>query len=128
MRFLVYSNTSAPMVGYGFQDAEIKSGCVFYSSVLYWNATRLMAEMATATGDHKLATTMWGEAERVRNAATKILWNDELGVFMASTGLEKLNIDLWGNAMAGAKHAFLAFFLCPQNDPFCQDRLGTSII
>ena len=28
--------------GYGFQDAEVKSGCVLYSSVLYWNATRLM--------------------------------------------------------------------------------------
>eukprot|EP01046_Picozoa_sp_COSAG06_P005331 COSAG06_NODE_237_length_19433_cov_92.613961_19_plen_160_part_00 len=79
---------------------------MFYSSVLYWNATRLMAEMATATGDHKLATTMRGEAERVRSAATKILWNDELGVFMASTGLEKLNVDIWGNAMAGAKNAF----------------------
>ena len=40
---LLWSNTSAPMVGYGFQDAETKSGCVLYSSVLYWNATRLMA-------------------------------------------------------------------------------------
>ena len=99
---LLWSNTSAPMVGYGFQDAETKSGCVFYSSVLYWNATRQMAEMATETGDYKLATSMQAEAERVRKAATEILWNDKLGVFMASTGLEKLNVDIWGNAMAGA--------------------------
>ena len=47
---LLWSNTSRPMVGYGFQDAEVKSGAVLYSSVLYWNATRLMAEMAHATG------------------------------------------------------------------------------
>jgi len=94
---LLWSNTSAPMVGYGFQDAEVKSGCVLYSSVLYWNATRLMAKMATATGDHALAATMSAEADKVQKAATKQLWNHQLGVFMASTGLERLNIDIWGN-------------------------------
>lgn len=99
---LLWSNTSAPMVGYGFQDAEVKSGCVLYSSVLYWNATRLMAEMATATGDHALAAAMQAEADKVRESATKLLWNERLGVFMASTGLERLNVDIWGNAMAGA--------------------------
>ena len=70
--------------------------------MLYWNATRLMAEMATATGDHALAATMQAEADKVRKAATELLWNEQLGVFMASTGLERLNVDVWGNAMAGA--------------------------
>ena len=81
---------------------EIKSGCVLYSSVLYWNATRLMADMATATGDTGLATALLAEANKVQAAATKMLWNDQLGVFMASTGLERLNVDIWANAMAGA--------------------------
>ena len=61
-----------------------------------------MAAMATATGDHALATTMLAQADKVQKAATKILWNEQLGVFMASTGLERENVDIWGNAMAGA--------------------------
>jgi hypothetical protein len=47
---LLWSNTSRPMVGYGFQDAETKSGAVLYSSVLYWNASRLIGAMATKQG------------------------------------------------------------------------------
>ena len=46
---------SAPEIGYGFQDDEVKSGAVLYSSVLFWNASRLMAEMADAAGDTALA-------------------------------------------------------------------------
>ena len=40
-------------------------------------------------------------AAQVRRA-NKAFWNDKLGVYMASTGLERNNIDVWGNAMAGA--------------------------
>ena len=36
---LLWSNTSRPMVGYGFQDGEWKSGDVLYSNVLFWNAS-----------------------------------------------------------------------------------------
>ena len=79
-----------------------RSGAVLYSSVLYWNATRLMAQMATAVGDEALAATMAAEAEKVQRAVTARLWNEQLGVFRASTGLESENIDVWGNAMAGA--------------------------
>ncbi len=99
---LLWSNTSDPQVGYGFQDDEIKSGNVLYSSLLYWNATRLMARMANVTGDAVLARQMQDTAAQVRDAANKAFWNDTLGVYMASTGLERRNIDVWGNAMAGA--------------------------
>jgi hypothetical protein len=99
---LLWSNTSDPQVGYGFQDDEVKSGSVLYSSLLYWNATRLMAEMANATGDFALAKRMRATADQVKQSAQKAFWNDELGVFMASTGLESENIDVWGNALAGA--------------------------
>ena len=99
---LLWSNTTDPQVGYGFQDDEVKSGNVLYSSLLYWNATRLMAEMADATGDQELARRMVHTAAQVRRAANKAFWNDKLGVYMASTGLERNNIDVWGNAMAGA--------------------------
>lgn len=99
---MLWSNTSNPQVGYGFQDAEIKSGAVLYSSILYWNATRLMAEMALATGDAELASRMTAEAAKVQASTTRKLWNAELGMFMASTGFESRNVDVWGNAMAGA--------------------------
>ena len=99
---LLWSNTTDPQVGYGFQDVEVKSGNVLYSSLLYWNATRLMAEMAKETGDKELAQRMIKTAAQVQQAANKAFWNDKLGVYMASTGLERNNIDVWGNAMAGA--------------------------
>ena len=55
---LLWSNTSRPMVGYGFQDGEWKSGDVLYSNVLYWNATRLVGEMASKQGDTATAAKM----------------------------------------------------------------------
>ena len=67
--------------------------------------------MASATGDEQLAARMLQEAETVRAAATRLLWDEGQGVFLASTGLERLNVDLWGNAMAGAMG-----FATPQQD------------
>ena len=99
---LLWSNISDPQIGYGFQDAEIKSGAVLYSSILYWNASLLMAEMASDAGDVDLAAEMKAEAAKVQSAVTAKMWNEQLGVFMASTGDERLNVDVWGNAMAGA--------------------------
>ena len=99
---LIWSNISFPQVGYGFQDNEIKSGNVLYSSILYWNATLEIAAMAEEYGDLSLKNRLEKEALKIQESASKQLWNDNLGVFMASTGLEKTNIDLWVNAMAGA--------------------------
>jgi hypothetical protein len=99
---LLWSNTSRPQIGYGFQDGETKSGVVLYSSVLYWNASRLIAEMATKQGDLELATTMHAQADQIQASANRLLWNHTLGVYMASTGAESENVDVWGNAMVGA--------------------------
>jgi hypothetical protein len=89
-------------VGYGFQDDEVKTGDVLYSSVLYWNATRLLGGMARARGRADKAAQLEARAEQVRAAVTARLWSGTRGVFMASTGLESQNIDVWGNAFAGA--------------------------
>ena len=99
---MVWSNTSRPQVGYGFQDMEVKSGAVLYSSVLYWNASRLLATMARASGDAHVAEDFDARANRLQASATGALWDDSRGVFMASTGLESDNVDVWGNAFAGA--------------------------
>ena len=92
---LLWSNTSRPMVGYGFQDGEWKSGDVLYSNVLYWNATRLVGEMASKQGDTATAAKMARQADAVRAAVTKELWNASAGMFMASNGLSSGNIDIW---------------------------------
>lgn len=99
---LVWSNTSRPMVGYGFQDGEVKSGDVLYANLLYWNATRLLAQQAAALGDGAVARQMTAEAARVRRLTNVRLWNASAGVFMASTGMECGNFDVWGNALAAA--------------------------
>lgn len=99
---LLWSNTSRPIIGYGFQDDEIKSGSVLYSSVLAWNASRLLATAAQAHGDTALAAEMTAKARSMKSAADQQLWNATAGVFMASTGIDSSNIDIWGNAMAAA--------------------------
>eukprot|EP00943_MAST-04B_sp_MAST-4B-sp1_P001236 g1236.t1 len=99
---LIWSNTSFIQIGYGFQDDEIKSGNVLYTSILYWNSTLEMAAIAEEYGDLQLKSKLENEALKLQKSATKQLWNPELGVFMASTGLEKQNVDIWGNAMASA--------------------------
>lgn len=79
---LLWSNASRPMVGYGFQDAEIKSGDVLYSSILQWNATLLLAEMAAAAGDGELAEMLNASAAKIRRAATEKLWDHDSGMFV----------------------------------------------
>ena len=119
------------MVGYGFQDAETKTGDVLFSSLLYWNATRLMAAMARAQGDDTMAMALDTEAEKVRASVTAKLWNASLGVFMASTALESDKIDVWGNALAGAigfvteaqSTSIFAFFKEREADTFYEGQV-----
>ena len=63
--------------------------------VLYWNATRLVGEMASKQGDTATAAKMARQADAVRAAVTKELWNASAGMFMASNGLSSGNIDIW---------------------------------
>ena len=47
---LAWSDPQKPLVGYGFQDAIIKSGEVLYSSALFYEASMLMVELAKRDG------------------------------------------------------------------------------
>eukprot|EP00040_Diaphanoeca_grandis_P043093 m.266966 g.266966 ORF g.266966 m.266966 type:complete len:535 (-) comp70459_c0_seq1:2-1606(-) len=128
---LLWSNITRPMVGYGFQDAETKSGDVLFSSVLYFNATKLIAQMAEKQGDMALAAQMNAEAKKIQAGATAILWNESLGVFMASTGIEKDRIDVWANALAAAtgfttvpqSAAIFQFFKTREKDIFFEGQV-----
>ena len=104
---LLWSNTSRPMVGYGFQDTIQKSGVVLYSSILQWNASRLMSAMAHGMGDVPsyvaLATRMDLLSAQIKLSADRLLWSEKRGMFMAAAGgTEADQVDVWANAMAGA--------------------------
>jgi len=128
---LLWSNTSRPMVGYGFQDTVVKSGAVLYSSVLLWNASGLLASMANAHGDLQLAERMATLAARIKLAADAKLWDEDAGVFHASTGLEHELVDIWGNAMVGANgfasarqsRAIHAYFVKNEADIFFEGQV-----
>ena len=128
---LLWSNTSSPIIGYGFQDAEIKSGDVLYSNVLAWNASRLLAHMATVHGDHALAANLTASADAIQLEVNARLWNATAGVYMASNGVDQHNIDVWGNAMAGASGfttreqstAIFQFFKTHEADVFYEGQV-----
>lgn len=69
---------------YGFQDDEIKSGAVLYSSVLAWNASRILAAAATAHGNVTLAAEMTARAMAIKKAADAQLWNASAGVYVTA--------------------------------------------
>eukprot|EP01047_Picozoa_sp_COSAG01_P001560 COSAG01_NODE_36_length_34092_cov_26.350032_13_plen_177_part_00 len=80
----------------------VKTGAVLYSSLLQWNASRLLGFMASANGDTARATRMAAVASTIEVSINTQLWNESAGVFMASTQLEHDRIDVWANAFAGA--------------------------
>jgi hypothetical protein len=86
----------------GFEDTVVKTGAVLYSSILQWNASRLMGAMATASADTVLAARMAAVTAKIKASADALLWNESAGMFMASTGIERDRIDVWANAFAGA--------------------------
>ena len=98
---LLWSDPKRPMVGYGFKDAEIQVGEVLYSSVLQWNASLCLAEMASQAGDTATARKLSAAAGTIRASATKQLWDGDRGIFRSSSGADG-RADVWGSALAGA--------------------------
>lgn len=60
---------------YGFQDTMVKSGAVLYSSLLQWNASRLLGFMARASNDTQLAARMDALANAIKRGADTKLWS-----------------------------------------------------
>lgn len=94
-------------VGYGFQDTVKLTGHSLYTSVLYWEASRLLASMIEFV-DPDGRDQDWLDIKRnfegqARGVAEHIseLWDPEVGLFRASDGVEKDRHDIWGSAYAG---------------------------
>ena len=98
----LWSNPTRPMIGYGFQDNMVQTGTGLYPNLLLWNATGEVENAARAVSDAETAAEMGALRDSVRAAVNARLWDEEQGIFRASDGLESGNVDVWGNAMAGA--------------------------
>ena len=74
---------------------------------------------------------MLKRADRIKASVDRILWNDTLGVFMASSALEHDRVDIWANAMAGAigfasenqSRAIFEFFDSNKDDIFFEGQV-----
>ncbi len=99
---LVHAGTSAEEAQPG-QSVAI-AGDVLYSSVLFWNATNILAELYESAGAQYAAQAaqLRRQATHVKAQITKELWNETYGAFVAATELESDRISVWGNALAAA--------------------------
>ncbi len=93
---LVWIDPDNLHTGYGFTDLVLKSGNELFSSLLYWEACREMAEVYHELGQKRLEDDFL-ERTRFIEKNINVLWNDEIGAFHAAT-IDERKIDIWGNA------------------------------
>ena len=107
------------------------AGAVLYSSILAWNASRVLAAWADRYGDAASSRDLRERAARIVAGANAKLWNASTGLFRASTGIARDNIDVWANAFAAASgfadanqslHIF-RFFKAHEKDIFYEGQV-----
>ena len=106
-------------------------GNVLYSSLLQWNASRLLGTMAASAGDSTRAARMEAIAQKIKVGIDAQLWSSERGMFMASTEIENATIDVWANAFAGASgfaseaqaRAIYDYFAAHEGDIFFEGQV-----
>jgi hypothetical protein len=92
---LIYNDPQKPHSPYGFTDVVCKTGVLFYESLLYWRANRMLVEMLQA---YKLTSP---DKSMVRcNLIVQhimILFDYHKNLFRAAS-IDCDQIDIWGNA------------------------------
>ena len=84
---------------YGFTDTVRKQGDVLFSSLLYVQAGRQLADLLDAVGQRDKARKWKAEAKRVACGIREIFWDDKIGLFRAAT-VQCKEPDIWGSAFA----------------------------
>lgn len=84
---------------YGFTDTVRKQGDLLFTSLLWVQASRQLADLLVAAGREDDAARWRAEAQRVAAGVPKVFWDDDLGLFRAAT-LKCREPDLWGSAFA----------------------------
>ncbi len=95
---MVRIDRNRPHSSYGFTDTVAKSGKVFFSSLLYWEATRKLAKLCAMAEYHDEAHTWYEQAEPLAQSLEQF-YDDEYGLYRAAS--DRCNqLDLWGSAYA----------------------------
>ena len=107
---LAYNDPNDPIVGYGFEDSVAKTGALNYASLLTIEASALLCQAArNLAGSNTTVAAHAHETEALCRRAAKMsaqltpaLWDDAIGMFRPSTGLEGNLTDVWGSAYAAS--------------------------
>lgn len=94
----VYVDPAAPHPSYGFTDTIAKTGAVFYSTLLLWEAWQLMGKLLRRCEDHEAAHEAYENAEKTRGALGQF-WDEGSQAFVAA-GRACRQLDVWGTAYA----------------------------
>lgn len=84
---------------YGFTDTIRKQGDVLFSSLLFVEAGRRLADLLREAGRTSDAAHWDREADAVADGVRRELWDGDVGLFRAAT-LRCREHDLWGSAFA----------------------------
>lgn len=92
---LVWNDPENPHSPYGFTDCIGKTGELLFCSILYWEASRMLADMAAMIDEGDIAEKYGFRSWMIENNLVK-LWDEEVGAFMAAGG-DCRQVDIWGN-------------------------------
>ena len=129
---LVWIDPNTPQSPYGFTDTVAKTGDVLFSSLLYWQASRMVASLFRQIGDSTSAADF---NQRARNIEMhlKNLWDETAGMFLAASH-DCRQIDIWGNAFAidinfplGSKKDRIVDYLAPKSGSDCDARTDPAL-
>ena len=84
---------------YGFTDTVRKQGDELFTSLLWIQAARQLADLLTDAGRQDEAGKWRVAAEQVASGVAAVFWDEQLGLFRATT-LKCREPDLWGSAFA----------------------------
>ena len=84
---------------YGFTDTVRKQGDLLFSSLLFVQAGRQLADLLDAVGRRDEARKWRVESKRVGLEIRKTFWDDKAGLFRAAT-VQCKEPDIWGSAFA----------------------------
>lgn len=84
---------------YGFTDTVRKQGDELFTSLLWIQAARQLADLLKIAGRPDDGGRWEAEADRVQAGLTPAFWDDDLGLFRAAT-LKCREPDIWGSAFA----------------------------
>jgi len=84
---------------YGFTDTIGKQGDLLFSSLLYVQASRQLADLLAVLGRKKESIDWMKESVIVAKNINTIFWDKEVGLYRAAT-IRCNDLDIWGSAFA----------------------------